>query len=265
MKRILSLTFVAFLFSFVKAANTLIPNYFSYIAIEDGSDIVSDSCIVSELSLQPTDKRFSIAVLQDTVSKDRIKSIKRQRAAYALSVTSAILGAASSVVSVSLTPLSAVSALWQSASYSNGLAITGASSYFAIASKQNIAKLKSLPVTILFSNNTEQEMCVNDLNRGLFWFVRPMSVLSVEVGNPETNNFRIAYADYNNPQIAYATIQTVNYLEDVSIIEENKDYWVYEFYRENQPATPTGLCVIKNKRTQSKKIVQQGSYSAYIK
>jgi len=245
------------------ARKSFIPHYSSFIAIEDSGIISSDSTIDNELFCAPMDRRFSIAILHDTITKERIKSIKMQTAAYGLAITAAVLGAASSVAvaHVALTPLNAY---WHGLAFGGGLAIAGSSTYLAIASKRTIDELHKLPITILFTNNTDREMCVNDMNRGHLWYVRPYCELSLTTGNPEVNSFRVAFADCSDSRPCYITTQGANVLEDVNMVYENDNYWVFDNVPADDKTEPLGLYVIEDKHTRERKLVKESSCNAFV-
>lgn len=206
---------------------TYLPNYYSHTTLEEDQIIYQDSSITKELTMPASDQRISVVVMHDTVTKERVKAIKRYRAAEILSGMAIAISSVSAMYSTVTVPLTPIDALRQAVNYSNSLAIIGSASFNMFLSEYSADILQKLPVNIIVCNNTDREITVNDLVRGLFWYVRPYYTLTLSVGNPEINNLRIAYADTNEPRPCYVEIEAANVLERVDLLYEDEQYWVY--------------------------------------
>ena len=215
----------------LNAKNTYIPTYYTHISIEDNGSFIYDTSIVKNAFIEASDQRFSLYVLHDSLTSERVKAIKRQKAAIALSTIAAVAGAASAVVSSTYTPLTPMDAKWQAISYTNGLNTVATSTFTNYVSRHNLSQLEKLPISVVLTNNTEKEMYVNDMSRGLIWYIRAFGELTLAVNNPEINKFRIAYADTEKSEPAYIIIQNFNVLDEITIDYEDDECWLYAMQR----------------------------------
>ena len=76
------LVILIFITGQVGAKLQYIPNYYSLISLEDDALIAADSTFLRECALSPEDERFTIFVMHDTITKERIKAIHRNTCIY---------------------------------------------------------------------------------------------------------------------------------------------------------------------------------------
>lgn len=242
-----------------------IPHCYTHISLEDNGVTTKDSTIFNELIVSTIDNRFTLVVAHDSLTQERIKAIKKAKAAYGLSVAAAVLGGITSSLSAMQTPLTQIDAKWQAMNYTKGMGTMVSSSYWAYVNKAKTNTLQKLAINIIFINNTDKEMCINDMARGLIWYIRPYGTLTLSVGNPEINSFRIAYANQLEPCVSYAIIQGANNLEEVVLTYEDDEYWIYEYTPKHQASAMPTFYVICDKKTMSKKLVKYEEGNQYIK
>lgn len=235
------------------ARTTYIPSYYSQITIEDSADVVVKQSVIQDLVISPKDERYTIVVMHDTITKERIRNIKRMNAARNLSILSAVTGVASSFISATLTPITFADAIWQEAAAANGLKVAASSAYLAYASNQVTKGLEKLPITIVIENNTEKDLYVNDLARGLTWYIRGWGVLSLSVSNPEINNFRISNTDPWNMQASYVNIEACNILMRINVAYEDDECWGYAVEEEIKGQWVVKSYILKSKSTLEEK------------
>lgn len=202
----------------IGAKVSYLPHYFTHITMEDSTIIVRDSTTTNDMLISPPDNRFTLIIAHDSLTPERIKNIKRLKATRTLSAIAMIAG----TISTSLAPLSSNNQ-WMMNNW--GLSATATGTYGYILSTTALNELEKLPISITIENNTEQEMLVNDMVRGLTWYIRANNAITLYVGNPEINALRVAYVGAN-PQPIYILAQTVNYLERAYIEYEDEDCWV---------------------------------------
>lgn len=204
----------------VGAKTTYIPTYFSRIDIQGSAKLLCDSSVVREFTMMADDGRYAITVIQDSVTKERVKAIKHAKAAAGWSAASAVL----SGVSATLQPLHTGA---DAVRYMNSVNNMETSLTFSALSSQKAADLQRVPVSIYIENFTEREMVINDLSRGLTWYLLPHSFINLTVGNPEINRLRIAYSDSNDQKKDYITVMAANELTKRTIALEDSKYWYF--------------------------------------
>ncbi len=80
----------------------------------------------------------------------------------------------------------------------------------------------------MIENTGTQEIVINDLNRGLVWYLAPQSYLLLNMGPmPQACMLRIANNNHLQPSVKYVTIGSASFDLKLSIAHENEDYWIY--------------------------------------
>lgn len=204
------------------ARTTYIPQYFSMITVDNGNIIVNDSSMTRDLYYESNSK-YSITVLQDEVTPERIKKIKRQKASEGWSAAAAIL----SGISSGLNPLNNAQDI---RFYVESRETMYSAAMHSMISRIKAETLKCLDISIIIDNYSDEEITVNDMNRGLLWYIKPHSNLTLSAGTPEINDFRIANNSTSNKFINYVTVQTANCLSKFDIEYENEKCWVIPQY-----------------------------------
>lgn len=234
-----------------------VPRYFSQISIEEQSIVVRDSAITADLRLSAIDEYFTIMVLHDTITEARVKAMKLNRAILTISALGLVSGVISTAWSTIHTPLTPLDADMQASIYYDGLNSIAASEYHALSAIHNINEIERLPITIVIENNTSDELCINDMSRGLTWYVRAYGSLSLSVGNPEINRLRIARVNQEKPQVSYALIQACNIMDRSSILHEDENVWI--FSQEEKVIMIDGQMVLVSYILKDKKTMEERS------
>lgn len=80
----------------------------------------------------------------------------------------------------------------------------------------------------MIENNGNQEIVVNDLNRGLVWYVPAHSYLLLNMGKlPQACLLRIANTDPLQPALKYVTIGNASLTMKFTVAYEDEDCWIY--------------------------------------
>lgn len=206
------------------AKTTYVPTYYTQINIEGDGVSYSDSTVRRELTMIANDGRYSITILHDSVTAERVKAIKKMKAAAGWATAAAVI----SGVSASLNPMRTS---WDAVNYMSDMNTMASSSMLHVAAKENAASLQRVQVNIIVENLSDREMVINDMKRGLTWYVPAHNYIQLSVGNPEVNKLRIAYADCQEQKKDYITIQAANYLEKQTISYEDEHFWFVPKYK----------------------------------
>lgn len=80
----------------------------------------------------------------------------------------------------------------------------------------------------MIENTGTQEIVVNDLNRGLVWYLPAQSYLLLNMGTlPQACLLRIANNNPLQPAVKYVTIGSAGYEVKLTIAYEDDDCWIY--------------------------------------
>ena len=80
----------------------------------------------------------------------------------------------------------------------------------------------------MIENTSKQEIVINDLNRGLVWYVPANSYLLLNMGTlPQACLLRIANTDPLQPSIKYVTIGSASLSMKFTVAYEDDDCWIY--------------------------------------
>lgn len=87
----------------------------------------------------------------------------------------------------------------------------------------------------MIENNGDQEIVINDLNRGLVWYVPAQSYLLLNMGKlPQACLLRISNTDPLQPSIKYVTIGSASYTMKFTTAFEDDDCWIFLLNEEKE-------------------------------
>lgn len=212
MKRLLFF-FVVFMFvNSVIGKTTYIPKYRTYIHIVNGSDTIVKSNNLRDLELSGNDKMFRLYVEHEDVTNEKVKAIKRAKRAAGWATFSTVMSGMSTAFS------------------DNSLQYLVRSSNTIIANqladiyKENANAEQKLMIDLWMENTAEEELMINDMERGLTWYVKPSQFFHFQLNNPDVINLRIS--DVHNTQVRYAMIATGSQVNKKEIEWEDNDCWI---------------------------------------
>lgn len=249
-----TLFFLALLISVVlNAKTTYIPKYRSYIHIVDKGDTISVANILPELALDDKNGMFSIRLEHEIVTDDKVKTIKRAKRAAGWATLSAVISGVSAAFSDN-------SLQYMLRSTTARLSSELAGFYTASANAE-----KTLDVYMWVDNTTDDELVVNDMDRGLIWYILPHQSLKLKLFNPDASRLRIS--DPKNDIVRYAVIAAGSCVAKWGVAWEDDDYWIVESALDGTPVTDSVVSYyIKiNKADFSETIMTIPTYRNFIK
>lgn len=87
----------------------------------------------------------------------------------------------------------------------------------------------------MIENNGTQEIVINDLNRGLVWYVPPKAYLLLNMGKlPQACLLRIANTDPLQPSVKYVTIGSASYCMKFTTAYDDDDCWIFLLSEEKE-------------------------------
>ncbi len=235
----------------IEGKTTYIPTYHSYIHIKQGEDTISVFGNMISLEMTSFDKRFTVSVHHEDVTHEKVKAIKRAKAAAGWSLFSTVMS--------TIAPGRRGSLFSRIQDIRQAVVLTQMDA-------ENAKAEQVLEVEIWVDNNSDTELIVNDMIRGLVWYVQPHQSIQFEVGNPELANLRIS--DINSNNIEFVTVGVGSSVRKEFISYEDDDCWVADIYQKdlsvNEYRTPIAYNYI-NKTTYETKRLSIREYNEFKK
>ena len=173
MKRFLPLLCALFLSFAASAETTYLPTYRGYIHIVDGTDTVSVESPLTELALSDTASAFTIHINHELVDEDKVEAIKRsKRTQLVMTVTSVVSGVPGGGIFTQLGNMIK----------KGSAALPGNLSEIY---EQNMKSDQVLSINVWIDNNSDEELLINDTDRGLIWFLPAGQGMDLRMTNPD--------------------------------------------------------------------------------
>ena len=223
MKKTLLLFFSILCFE-LSAKSTYIPTYDNrLVIIENG---VMDTLINQQRILEKnsSDGLVTIAIVQQVVTPELIKSIKQTKRAavwamVAAGLSSASAGMAQSQMNYGSMRGNAV------ANYVNAHEDAESSIRLSQEAKDAAEELKTLLVELDVQNNSEKEMLITDMDRGLVWFIIPHGRMTIPLAKDEECHFRISCCNPLDENVKYINALGTSTLEKYTLGYESDMFW----------------------------------------
>jgi len=244
------------------AKSTYIPRYFSKIIRVQGEDIDSIESLKQELSYDDMNGCV-VSIIHEEVDKERIKSIKRAKAAagwanFALGLSAFSAG------------MNSFGNSGLSARLYTDARINMQNSAMLSANASNTAnELQQLSVSVLIENNSTNEIYVNDMLAGRIWFIPANSYVTVPIPNGMSTPLRIALSFNSDSQPQYYYVFASSKLNKTEIMYENDDYWVFPIIETTidyiEPVETIKGYSILNKTTFAEQVVSQKEANEFVR
>lgn len=209
----------------LQAKKTYVPRYHSMILLSEGLDTLSVDGASISLSLPSPDNRFVISINHEDMTLEKIKSIKKAKAAAGWTGFSAVLSGLSTGLSSNVNE------------FLTRINSTIIASDFAEILQENAEATKVLAVEISIENNCSEELMVADIDRGLVWYLKPKTALYLAVDNPSVLSLRIS--DLFHKNIQYATVAAGSLTKSAEVEWEDSEYWAFPLYERGESAMGT--------------------------
>ena len=219
------LLFILCLLTFVaQAKTTYIPNYNNKLIVIDSGRIDSIMNQQYSLSSMSQDGLISCAIVQQVVSPELVRSIKRAKSAAGWATVAAALSSASAGYSQGQMNTGRADGYTVS-NYIDARELTRESLAESAGAKALANDLMTLLADLLIKNNSEKEMMVTDMDRGLVWFVLPHTEISLPLENGEESHFRISSCAPLDENVKYINATANSTLTKYTVGLETDMYW----------------------------------------
>lgn len=208
----------------VHAKTTYIPTYDNkIIVIENGQmdSILNQSRI---LHIDSKDNLISCAIVQQVVSEELVKSIKRAKSAAGWAAVAAGFSSASAGYSYGQMQSRRVSG-YDVSNYINSREKAAESMATSASATAQAEELKTLMVDLVVTNNSDKEMLITDMDRGLVWFILPHNDAILPLAKGEECHFRISSCSPLDENVKYINVLGTSTLEKYTIGLETDMFW----------------------------------------
>ncbi len=217
MKRLLlSSAFLLICLATTQAKTTYIPTYRSYIHIVTEGDTVSTTGNLTWTELKDGGGMFEIGIEHEEVTREKVKAIKRAKAAAGWATFATVMSGVS-------TALSDNSLQYYVRSENTRITAELADMY-AFNSKEE----QTLGVSVWLHNTSRKELMVNDMERGLTWYIMPGEEREFKLHNPDAASLRIS--DTKNDNVRYVMATGGSTVRKYNISWEDDDCWITDNY-----------------------------------
>jgi hypothetical protein len=214
MKRFLPLLCALFLTFAASAETTYLPTYRGYIHIADGTDTVSVESPLTELVLSDTASAFTIHINHELVDEDKVEAIKRsKRTQLVMTVTSVVSGVPGGGIFTQLGNMIK----------KGSAALPGNLSEIY---EQNMKSDQVLSINVWIDNTSDEELLINDTDRGLIWFLPAGQGMDLRMSNPDVIRLRIS--DLRHEHVRYAFITAGSSTKKYDVVYEDPECWIAE-------------------------------------
>ena len=192
---------------------TYIPMYRSMIRIEQGNDTIFDTNKKISLELASGDGMFRVSVNHEDMTLEKIKEIKRSKAAAGWMGFAAVMSGVST--GMTRNPFLHTIRMY------NAIAISELADIYTF----NAEATQILGVEAAIDNTSSEEIIVSDMERGLTWYLKPHTSLYLPMLNPQLLELRVS--DLFHKSVKYVTIGAGSTSKKIDIEWEDEEYWAF--------------------------------------
>lgn len=198
----------------IQAKTTYIPFYSGSISITENGITRSVEGQTNSLSIYSGDNGIKFTIIHEMVTKDKVKSIKSAKS------------------NVGWTAFAAGFA------QGNGTTEAVSSNTMINTAKDAADDAQQLSIELLIENNSDEDIFVGDMNKGLsYWHIPSKGNLTINLNNPDWLQFRVsnAYIYDNNierasdwkQKVCYVSVAGSGYVEKKNVEFEDENQIIY--------------------------------------
>lgn len=185
----------------------------------DGS-IHTESCNYSnEFSMNTLQGKLTITVCHETITSEKEKILSSMRTTANLYAMSSMLSGLSGL----FTGINGMTTKSQTERMKSM-----ASADKALLEEMEIENLKNLNVVAILQNNTDEELLVNELDKGLSWFIQAHSEAIIPITSSDKKlKLRASTIQLSQQPISIIDITAISQVNNFDILYEDDDYLYY--------------------------------------
>lgn len=225
MRKIIALSFFICIFAInIQAKTTYIPTYDNRLLLIENGEVDSLTNKSHSLVMSSKDGLITCTLAQQVVSQELVRDIKRAKSAAGWSMVAAALSSASEGMAQSQMN-SGYNKGWAMQNYVNARENTNASLAASADARAQAEDLKTLLLDLVVRNNSQKEMLITDMDRGLVWFVLPNCEVRLPLLKDEECHFRISSCNPMDENVKYINALGTSTLEKYTIGLETDISW----------------------------------------
>ncbi|MDY6257369.1 MAG: hypothetical protein SPL58_05315 [Bacteroidaceae bacterium] len=200
----------------VQAKTTYIPTYTNRLILIENGELDSLTNETHSLMMSSKDGLITCTLSQQVVSQDLVRDIKRAKNAAGWAMVAAALSSFNQGVAQTQMNNSRDKG-WAMQNYVNARESTNASLAASADAIAQAEDLKTLLIDLVVRNNSQKEVLITDMDRGLVWFVLPNCEVRLPLLQNEECHFRISSCNPLDENVKYVNAIGVSSLEKYTI------------------------------------------------
>ena len=224
MKKVLVFLFASLFATFTQAKTTYIPTYDNRILLIENGEMDSLTNTKPSLVMPSKDRLITCTLAQQVVSEALVREIKRAKSAAGWSMAAAALSSVSEGVAQHQMERGRDKG-WAMRSFVDSRELTNSSLAASADARAQADDLKTLLLDLVVRNNSQKEMLITDMDRGLVWFVLPNCEVRLPLLKNEECHFRISSCNPLDENVKYINVLGTSTLEKYTIGLETDIYW----------------------------------------
>lgn len=206
------------------AKTTYIPTYDNRLILIENGEVDSLKNQKHSLSMASKDGLVTCTLAQQVVSEDLVRDIKRAKNSAGWDIVAATLSSAAEGAAITKMN-SGRNNGWATSSYVDARDATNSSLAASENAKAQAEQLKTLLLDLVVRNNSQKEMLITDMDRGLVWFILPNSEVRLPLLKDEECHFRISSCNPLDENVKYINALGTSTLEKYTIGLETDISW----------------------------------------
>ncbi len=223
-KTFVLLSFISFFATCIQAKTTYIPTYANRLLLIENGEVDSLTNKTHALVMSSKDGLITCTLAQQVVSEDLVRDIKRAKNAVGWAMVAAALSSVSEGVAQSQMDRGHNKG-WAMQNYVDAREWTNASLAVSAEARAEAEDLKTLLLDLVVRNNSQKEMIITDMDRGLVWFVLPSCEVRLPLLKDEECHFRISSCNPMDENVKYINALGTSTLEKYAIGLETDISW----------------------------------------
>lgn len=209
---------------YAQAKTTYIPTYDNRLLLIENGEVDSLTNTSHSLVMSSKDGLITCTLAQQVVSQDLVRDIKRAKNAAGWSMVAAGLSSVSEGMAQSQMN-NGYNKGWAMQNYVDARENTNASLAASDDAMTLAENLKTLLLDLVVRNNSQKEMLIADIDRGLVWFVLPNCEVRLPLLKNEECHFRISSCNPMDENVKYINALGTSTLEKYTISFETDISW----------------------------------------
>lgn len=224
MKHFILTLMVGFFAVYAQAATTYIPTYDNSLQMIENGELESLTNKSHTLVMLSKDGLITCTLVQQVADKDLIHEIKKAKSARGWSMVAAAVSSAAEGIAQNQMNKGHDKG-WAMQNFVSARETTNASLSRSSDAKAQAEDLKTLLLDLVVRNNSQKEMLVTDMDRGLIWFILPGCEVRLPLLKDEECHFRISSCNPLDENVKYINALGTSSLEKFNVGLETSISW----------------------------------------